>query len=327
MTTIVGIFYGLALVALLLVMGMRPERSSLSRFEIERRAKLGKPGAEHVLRRENLLHDVYSLQHVVTALLLVTISALGVLLFHWVAGFLISLFIALEARVVARMRFVWRPANVVYSRLEPKVLRLIERHQGWFKVLRSVASLSGESFILQSKEELKEIVKQADADALSDQERQFITQGLQFDTRQVKEIMTPRDKIDFVKKEEILGPLVLDELFNTGHSRFPVVDGGLDNITGVLHIRSFLKLDKRLSVSAEEAMDPQVYFIRVDQTLSHALAAFLRTRHHLFIVINKDRETVGVLSLEDVIEALLGRKIHDEYEADDNLRAVAERSL
>lgn len=71
-------------------------------------------------------------------------------------------------------------------------------------------------------------------------------------------------------------------------------------------------------------MDKKVFYIHQDQSLQQALAAFLRTRHHLFVVINEYRETVGLLSLEDVIEALLGRKINDEFDVYDDLRKVAE---
>ena len=72
-------------------------------------------------------------------------------------------------------------------------------------------------------------------------------------------------------------------------------------------------------------MEKKVYYIREDQTLDHALAAFLKTRHHLFVVVNGYRETAGIITLEDVIEALLGRKIVDEFDLHDDLRAVATR--
>ena len=73
-------------------------------------------------------------------------------------------------------------------------------------------------------------------------------------------------------------------------------------------------------------MDKKVYFIRQDQDLEHALHGFLRSHHHLFVVINEYRETVGLLSLEDVIEALIGMKIVDEFDQFDDLRAVAGRN-
>jgi CBS domain containing-hemolysin-like protein len=73
-------------------------------------------------------------------------------------------------------------------------------------------------------------------------------------------------------------------------------------------------------------MNPKVYYVNQEQNLKHALAAFLKTRHHLFVVVNGYRETAGILSLEDVIEALIGQKIIDEYDEHDDLRKVAARS-
>ncbi len=141
----------------------------------------------------------------------------------------------------------------------------------------------------------------------------------------VDSVMTPRSVIDFIKQSEFLGPLVLDELHALGHSRLPVIADDLDHVVGVLHLRDLLSLDVKRSVTAEKAMEKKVYYIREDDTLEHALSAFIRTRHHLFIVINKNRETVGLLTLEDVMESLIGRRIVDEDDIHADLRAVAER--
>ena len=94
-----------------------------------------------------------------------------------------------------------------------------------------------------------------------------------------------------------------------------------------MHLEGLLALDIKRSTTAEKAMEPKVFYIRQDQTLQHALAAFLRTKHPLFIVVNSDKETVGLLSLEDVMEALLGREIIDEFDNHDNLREVSRRDL
>lgn len=325
MMIFVGVVYGLMIIALLLVRGARPERSTLSRFELERRAKLGRKGARQALRRENLLHDVFSLQHVLVAVILVTISSLGVLLFHWAAGFLVSLVIALESGAVARLKPIGKLSNLVYKKCEPRVLNYIEKFPRIFRMLRMVAPLSGDQYIVQSKEEFLEVVSQAETSAIDDQQKQLILHSLQFETRLVKDVMTSRSKINFISKEEVLGPLVLDELHKTGNSRFPVVEDGLDSIIGVLHVRSLLNLSQKESMTAKDAMEPRVSFIRQDQTLDQALAAFLRTRHHLFVVIDSDQKTVGILTLEDIIEALLGRQIRDEFDYDYDSKVVAER--
>ena len=92
----------------------------------------------------------------------------------------------------------------------------------------------------------------------------------------------------------------------------------------MLRIQDLLTIDRKAkSHRAETAMSKDVYYIRENQTLQHALAAFLKTQHHLFIVVNEFRETVGLLSLEDVIEALLGQKIIDEYDVYGDIRKAA----
>jgi CBS domain containing-hemolysin-like protein len=155
----------------------------------------------------------------------------------------------------------------------------------------------------------------------------LIIASLSFEARQVREIMTPKSVIETIKKGEILGPLVLDDLHKTGHSRFPVIDGDIDHIVGILHIKDVLTLDtsKKHTSKVESAMNKHVHYIRDDHTLDQALSAFLSTHSHLFVVINEFRETVGILTLEDTLEALLGRSIIDEFDAHDDMRAVAAR--
>jgi CBS domain containing-hemolysin-like protein len=175
---------------------------------------------------------------------------------------------------------------------------------------------------IASREELEQLLRKETV--LAESEKQLLLHGLTFGERRVIEIMTPRSVIDSINEKELLGPLVLDDLHKTGHSRFPVIQGDIDHVVGVLHIRDLFVLDaKQRSTTAAKAMEPRVFYIREDQSLQSALAAFLRTHHHLFVVVNEFRETVGLLSLEDVIEALLGRRIIDEFDAHDDLRAVA----
>jgi Mg2+/Co2+ transporter CorB len=70
-------------------------------------------------------------------------------------------------------------------------------------------------------------------------------------------------------------------------------------------------------------MRVDVYYINEQATLDHALNAFLKTKHHLFIVVNEFEDVVGVLSVEDVLEQIIGQQIQDEFDQYDDLRAVA----
>lgn len=321
MTVLYGILYGISLLLLLVTMAIQPRKASIGRFELIRRASGGDKRAEAMLQRENSLHDILSLQRVITVLLVVVVTLLSLLVFNVVVAVIVSVIVALEAGTVARLAWLRRFAKTLYEKIDEPLIRFTKRTPFLFTIIRSVTPTSDEK-ILDSKEELQHLITHS-MGILTHDEKQTIEATLAFDTREVKEVMTPRGMIDSISKTELLGPLVLDDLHKTGHSRFPVVDRDIDHVVGTLHVQDLLSLDKKRSLTAEKTMEARVYYIREDQSLHHALAAFLKVHHHLFIVVNEFRETVGLLSLEDVIEALLGRKIVDEFDAHDDLRAVA----
>lgn len=324
--TVMAILCLLVFVLLILVSGAVPRRSLLSRFELERRQKQGDLSASEQVAREDLLTDVVSLQRVAGALLLVVFVLLSVATFGWLLGVIIGVLVALEYAAIARLPLPKKQSQKLYDKYEPHILRFTHKFSRVTRLLRSATPEPTNTHI-NSREELLHLVSTS-GHVLSPNEKKLIEHSLQFDTRLVSEVMTPRGVIDTISKKEHLGPLVLDDLHRTGHSRFPVIDGDIDHVVGMLHIRNLLTIDGgRKSTTVEKAMEPHVFYIHQNQTLGHALAAFLRTRHHLFVVVNEFRETVGILTLEDVIEALLGRKIIDEFDLHDDLRAVAKRNL
>lgn len=323
--TVMVILCVLVFVLLIMVSGAVPQRSPLSRFELERRKKAGDKAANEQLAREDLLVDVISLQRVVSALLLVMFVLLSVSTFGWLLGVVIGVVVALEYAAIARLPLAKRQSQKLYEKYEVHILRFVHRFSRFVRFLRSVSPETSTARV-DSRDELLHLVATSTG-VLSGDEKKLIEHSLQFDTRLVSEIMTPRGVIDSIGQKEHLGPLVLDDLHKTGHSRFPVIDGDIDHVVGMLHIRDLLTIDSgRRSTTVEKAMEPRVFYIHQDQTLGHALVAFLRTHHHLFVVVNEFRETVGILTLEDVIEALLGRKIVDEFDLHDDLRAVARRN-
>ena len=223
MNILLWILYGLFLICLLIVLGVHPQLSSHSRFELKRRAKSGDEEAELLLKRHNLLRDLFSLQRVLAAVLLVLLSFIGIELFHWTLGLLISFIIALESGAVARMSFFQGYSQKLYESYEGKILLFMERHPYIFRAIRSVSPVPNDAYDIESNEELLEMVEQS-GDVLKTYDKQLIVNGLTFNTMTVEKIMTPRSMIDSIAKDEILGPLVLDDLYKTGHSRLPVID-------------------------------------------------------------------------------------------------------
>lgn len=310
---------------LLVVSAVMPRRSRVSVFERQRQQASGVVANSLDNRREQLLADILSLQRVVSALLLVIVVVLLVNVFGWLLGCVLALAVALEYGAISRLGVVRRQSQKLYNRFEPAILNFAERFRGALWFMRTTLPDLTMPTRVDSREELQHIISETRGIITAD-EKLLILNSLQFGSRLVSEIMTPKGMIDSIAKTEMLGPLVLSDLHKTGHSRFPVIDGDIDHIIGMLYVQDLLSLDIKHSVTAEKAMESRVFYIHQDQNLQHALAAFLRTHHLLFVVVNEYRETVGLLTLEDTIEALIGHKINDEFDAHDDLRAVARRN-
>lgn len=315
------IMTGVAFTLLVMIAGMVPRRSGHTHFQ---RQQLDDQQSL-ALQRDIRMADVLSLQRVISALLLVIVVALLVATFDWLVGIVIAAFVALEYGAIARLPLLQRRSQVLYERFEARLFVFLDTYQWLVRLLRSATPTVDVEPSVASRAELIDVVTRTKAILTAD-EKSLLLSGLHFGDQLVSDVMTPRGVIDSIDKKELLGPLVLDDLHKTGHSRFPVTDGDVDHVVGMLYVQNLMSLDSKKSTTVEKAMEPRVFYIRQDQTLSHALAAFLRSHHLLFIVVNQYRETVGILSLEDVIEALIGRKITDEFDAHEDLRAVAARN-
>lgn len=316
----------ISFVLLLVVAAIRPHHSNLNMFELERRSGIGDKYAEKALVREKLLGDVVSLQRVLIALLQVVVFVFAELTYGFYFGIFMALVVALLYGSIARLWVIKNIAKKLYKYIEEPVLTFIQRVPLLVRFLRSAPMSSGSHVLhIDSPQELQHLVAESDGVLTSD-EKKLIVNSLSFNDQLVQTIMTTRDLIKSVDKSEFLGPLTLDDLHKTGHNKLPVIDSDIDHIVGILHLEGLLTLDIKRSTTAEKAMESKVYYIHQNQTLQHALTEFLSTRHYLLIVINESRETVGLITLTDVVEALLGRKIVDEFDNHDNLRRVAQRN-
>lgn len=312
----------LAVTTLIAVSSVMVPVGALGAFE---RSRQKKHGQDVEIDRDLYHDDIVSLQRVITALLLVITTMVALLAFGWLIGTLIALLVALQYGAIARTQYIRDFMNRRYVQVERKLIGLVRSYPRIFRIIRVFVAQVPE-FVLHSKEELRHLIESTTT-VLGHDDKQRLLSVMDFDERKVSDIMTPKSVISTVSKSEILGPLVLDDLHKTGHSRIPVIDGDIDHIVGILHLRDALTLDttRKNTAKVETLMEKRVYYIREHQPLSDAFAAFISTHHHLFIVINEYHETVGLLTLEDVVESMLGTKIVDEYDAHDDMRSVAAR--
>jgi len=180
--------------------------------------------------------------------------------------------------------------------------------------------------LIQSKDELLEILRHnADEfDHINRNELKIAENAMTFGEKTVGDCMTPLNTVNFISAKEQLTPVVLGELHDSGHACFPVYQGSNQNIVGSLFLRDVLKSKGNKSVN--EVMRSDVYYINETQTLDYALKAFLKTRHHIFVVVNEFEDVVGLLSIDDVLAQIIGHTILDEFNQFDDLRAVAKQT-
>lgn len=164
---------------------------------------------------------------------------------------------------------------------------------------------------VHSEEELKLLVAASTTSgALQESERRILVNALTFADRSVRQLMVPRTEVTAVP-EDADRARILQVARRRPYSRFPVYRGTIDRIVGVMHLRDLaLRPDEP---TAGQLMRPAVMLpetMRADE----ALAALRRSRASLAIVIDEFGGTAGLITVEDVIEELVG-EVHDEFEA------------
>lgn len=178
------------------------------------------------------------------------------------------------------------------------------------------------------KEDLLELIRsqgyQHD-NRISEAELKMAAGALTFGDKPVGKVMTPRRVVKMVAATDTIGPLLMDELHASGFSRFPVVkelsNSASPEVVGMLYLHDLVGHAEKGRV--RDLMKKKVSFINEEQSLRDALSAFLKTETHLLVVVNNFEEITGVITIEDVIEQILGEKIVDEFERYEDMRAVA----
>lgn len=300
---------------------------SVSAKEVKRRARRGDKFA-------NALYRTVAYGASLKVFMWLLIGIFGALFYCYLAAHFNSLLVvviiaasiwyvfgwALQVQSTMTGRFMARYAAIV---LQP----LLDRLQ---PVLRPIASFfensAGKRFHtgLYEKSDLIDLIDQQKVqidNRITKEELQIARHALVFGEKQVGDIMTPRKVIKHVDYNESVGPVLLDELHASGFSRFPVYEGKEDNIVGVLYLKDLLKANNGGLIKS--LMHKKVFYVHEDASLHSLLSAMLSSHSHVFIVVNNFEEVVGLVSMEDVLEAIIGKKIVDEFDQHDDLRAVA----
>jgi putative hemolysin len=165
-----------------------------------------------------------------------------------------------------------------------------------------------------SEDELRNMVSAHEA--LSREERKLIDEVFEAGERQLREVMVPRTEVDFLDASWSLTKAARTAQ-GTSHSRFPVVRGSHDDVVGFVHIRDlFAPGTARRGVRIDDLVRPVAMLPATKHVLA-AMSEMRRSGDHLAVVVDEYGGTAGIVTLEDLIEELVG-EIRDEYDPVDD---------
>ena len=156
----------------------------------------------------------------------------------------------------------------------------------------------------QTLAEFIELIKNTPKSVLSAKDRKRIAAVMSFDERTVRDVMVPKRDMIFVKDTEILGPLTLDKLYQSGFNIFPVVDSS-NHVLGVIHTEALNALEIRETDRATKYLDTLVHYLHTTNSLQYAISEIERTNSYYFLVLDELETLAGFFTIQQLLDYLL----------------------
>jgi len=184
-------------------------------------------------------------------------------------------------------------------------------------LLHHAMSASDEEDRPSPEDEIKSLIEETDEEDLEEEEREIIRSVFEFGDTVAREIMTPRIDIGGLK-DTLSVDECIEQVKESRHSRFPVYHENIDDVIGMVHVKDLLKL-----CTGGEGATPisqlvkKVDFIPETMPINDLMQLMKRTHSQVVLVVDEYGGTEGLVSMEDIIEELVG-EIEDEYDLTEN---------
>ena len=323
----------LGLLALLIIIafssGTEVAMLSLNRYRIRHRAQSGHSTAKILERLLLKPDDWLGANLVILAAASVFASATATILaqrtgYTWavpITGFLLTVIVIVFCELAPKIyaathpEFVALGAARIYTFLvivaRPVLWCTNQMAYGFLRIF-GVGRSSRASQALSS-EELRTVVAEAGT-MIPARHRQMLLSILDLGQITVNDIMIPRQEIAAIDVQENWDD-ILDQLRQTPHTRLPVYDGELDNLIGILHMKRVVHELARGTLTrdrlVEIARNREPYFVPEETSLNVQLSQFQRNRRRLAFVVNEYGDIEGIVTLEDILEEIVGEFTSD----------------
>ena len=150
-----------------------------------------------------------------------------------------------------------------------------------------------------------DVLRRTPKSILSSRDRDRIAAIMSFDDRTVGNLMVPKSKMIFVSDKEVLGPLVLDKLYKSGFTNFPVVDSK-EKVLGIIHTEALNTLEIKKTDRATKYLDRTINYLHISDTLQFAVNEIERTNSYYFLVLDNTNSLAGFFTIQMLLDYLLG---------------------
>jgi CBS domain containing-hemolysin-like protein len=271
---------------------------------------LGEEFLAHLIEPFFALANIHS--HALVTSISVALAFIGITFMHIVFGELAPKYTAIANPLTISLRLV-RPLGAFYFLFKPAIWSLHKSSNFLLRGLLRMKPIAGTE-LAHSEEELRLILEQSEkSKEVSQLGRKLVLNVLDLRDRVVRDIMTPRNEVVYLDLEDDFETNV-NKAIASKHTRFPLCRENLDNTVGLIHIKELMPMLRDpnpdlMKIKRELIPLPEM------MPLEKLLTLFLNKHAHLAIVVDEFGGTVGMVTLEDVLEELVG-DIQDEFDTE-----------
>lgn len=270
---------------------------------------IGEPAVAHLF--EDLFGEIFTENPILLHSVSIAVAFGLITLLHVVLGELIpkslaiqktEIFVLMIAYPLYMFKRVFYPFIWVLDTITIKILHLMG------------VEPASEHDAAHSEEEIKLIVNASQrGGVIDDTERDIIQNAIDFSEIYAHEVMVPRQDMQCLFLNDSFDK-IMSQVKRSKHTRYPLCDKDRDNVVGMIHIRDLLEhCEEKLEKGRLNKIARQILFVPENQSISEVLHLMMRKRTHIAIVVDEYGGTAGLLSMEDILEELVGN-ILDEHD-------------
>ena len=322
------ILFALLIIASAYFSGSEISLASVNRIHMMSRASKGSKGAERVLKILDNFDETLSVLLIGNNIVNIGCATLSAVIAAQIWG---TAAVSLSAVFTTVILFIFgemlpkcfaRSCNERFAEVASApllfLMKLLKPLSVFFTALSSAVSRPfkkhAEEQVTMTEDELNDIVENiSEEDGFDEDTGRLVKSAMKFSSSSAREVMVPWEQVLTIRTS-LKTPQILEVIENSVHSRIPIVDRE-GNIKGILQIRKFLKAYTKFksNVILASVMD-YPYFVNADTPIDELLSEMSNHRRNLAVVKDSDGKILGIITVEDILEELVG-EIYDEDDA------------